>query len=293
MVNRFISKGNEVIALNVHDPAHPRETVRHAATNLSEYSRIHAADGLLYVVTESDITILRHGSTPTGQIRDSLGLPVAGTSLLVNTQPVTASGLNGAYTVTAPDGAGPANTATVQPRLPGMTFWPESYLLTPGMTGQDFLALPERVSVSATPEAATTLTLKDVLGAQTQVTIPAGTVTTSMTAELSAMVPPYRQDEVLVSTAFVLDVGTESTFAQPLPVHITYREAGVRVVRNDVPLILRQWNGTDWDAVQVTCPASSIHHDPTRNTVVTSICEPGQYALFGATNRLFLPLHDQ
>jgi hypothetical protein len=82
-------------------------------------------------------------------------------------------------------------------------------------------------------------------------------------------------------------------FGAPVAVTIRYSDADVAVVIDEQELMLAQWQADEnaWVDAATTCePAANYSRDVATNTISVAICQPGRYALFGATNQLLIPI---
>ncbi|MEM7127421.1 MAG: hypothetical protein AAF702_13905 [Chloroflexota bacterium] len=77
---------------------------------------------------------------------------------------------------------------------------------------------------------------------------------------------------------------------RPIALTIRYDDKDMHG-RDEEQLTLRRWNGTDWiESVESCSPPSAYVRFPDSNQLEVSICEFGQYALFGVAARLYVPL---
>jgi len=80
-------------------------------------------------------------------------------------------------------------------------------------------------------------------------------------------------------------------FNKPVTVTIHYSEADVRPVSDEEQLRLRWWDGDEWlDAVQTCDLASTYTRDLDNNVLSVAICHLSQFALYGPTNQVYLPI---
>lgn len=76
------------------------------------------------------------------------------------------------------------------------------------------------------------------------------------------------------------------TFASPATVTVEYSEADVALLPDESTLELHWWNGDVWDTAGITI----VEHDVEANRFVATIPHLSQFAMFGETLQLYLPL---
>jgi hypothetical protein len=80
-------------------------------------------------------------------------------------------------------------------------------------------------------------------------------------------------------------------FIAPIQVTIHYSQADVRLVSDEAALSLYQRTPEGWREAILTCPSgSAILRQEEQNILTATICQSGYFALFGPTNKTFLPV---
>jgi hypothetical protein len=193
--------------------------------------------------------------------------------------------LAGAYTVTlSADGKTfPSSTRAID--------------VPPSATNQDFVLLPEPVCTDLTPEAAGTLTFTSTQGLPTQLTFPTGTVAYTTTLCLTPTLTATQAGAVLIGDGFEIAAYQDGVlqpdfaFGQPVTVDLRYSDSDLQLVNDQDQLVLQRWMGRQWVDVADECtPPASYGRFPAENRVSITICSTGQFALFGPTHQLYLPL---
>jgi hypothetical protein len=105
-----------------------------------------------------------------------------------------------------------------------------------------------------------------------------------------------RGDLVFTGNAFELGAAQSGislpgfTFNSPVTVTLQYSDAGLRPVDDEGQLALSVWMEAGWmDAAQTCDPTSPAILSSEANTLIVRICQAGKFALFGPTERVFLP----
>jgi hypothetical protein len=81
------------------------------------------------------------------------------------------------------------------------------------------------------------------------------------------------------------------TFGAPVTVTINYSAQNVRLVSDHSQLRLYWWIGNEWqDAAETCTPALSYALDAEQRILSVPVCHPGQFAIFGPTHLVYLPM---
>jgi hypothetical protein len=140
----------------------------------------------------------------------------------------------------------------------------------------------------------------DASGSRTQVSVPSGAVSETVTLSLAPAYPiPAPEDgfqfagyafDLNVSLAGVIQNGF--TFNQPVTVTLNYNDADVAGM-DENSLILYYWDTSTHqyiDAATSCAPASSYDRRPEDNSLAVPICHLSQFVLFGEPYLTYLPL---
>lgn len=222
--------------------------------------------------------------------------PIMNVSVSAGTELTTTTDENGRY---AFHNLMPNRTLT--PTLLAFTFSPptQTVPLLSDHTALNFYVLPEPDQVYYTPTLAATLVYTSIDGLVTEITIPAGAISTPMTITLSSNLPESSLGTgfLLAGHAFVLKVESAAerqpalTFDLPVIVILHYSDGDIYAISDEIQLALWHQNAVGWQAATLTCtPASISVLNINNNTLTLPICQPGQYAFFGPTYHLYLPV---
>jgi hypothetical protein len=281
---------NAVHALDITDPAYPTFPIN-CPLDLPGFGI--ASDGGTVAVTHGGdgVTVLRHRPRA-GVVVDTLGLPVSGATVTTTDHAVT-TGLRGSYALPAPD-AGDAS-GSVTALLPPFTSWPAARAAADLAGGRaDFTILPRAVSLGVAPDVAASATYTDTHAGWVRVDVGAGGVGVTTTLYVTPTIAPARTSWAFTGHAFEVALASGAS-TTPLTATVTmhYSEPGLRLVGDETQLALRRWDGTAWQDVGEACGnRGDYQRHPATNRVQARICSPGRYALFGPTNRRFLPVVD-
>ncbi len=224
--------------------------------------------------------------TVTGQITDWYGTAFAGVHLESDTPVSATTAADGAYALI---GLSPA-THIVTPTLTRYAFAPVSRTVAvpPDLGGQDFRILVAPISTTIEPDGAATFFYTDTQGLTTTLEFPVQSVSAPTTLTLRPLIPDNVSWMPFAGRAFELTAaqngqGAALTFNEG--VTLTFEQIGAGSIA------IFQQIGGDWRNVNQTCLTQTVVIQPTSpQSIRTKICEPGTYALFYASKRLYLPL---
>ncbi|MEM7032264.1 MAG: hypothetical protein AAF629_22125 [Chloroflexota bacterium] len=164
----------------------------------------------------------------------------------------------------------------------------------------DFVILPKAVSATITANISTTLTITDTQSFLTQLTVGANTMPLSTTIIMTPTIVADVGDLAFAGHAFELSFVHQATgsalFTQTptsLPFTLThhYSDQDVRIIRDLDQLSYQWWDGSVWRTATDTCvPPTDQTLDKPSRILTLPICRSGLFALFGPTNRAYLPL---
>jgi hypothetical protein len=294
------ASGAALTVWHLADPVHPTLAGRYDFNAL--YYGAAVADHTFYSAG-SGLSILRF-TEPTyvalsGRVTQANGA-APGASITIKTETAQAStGATGAYAF--------ANivsgTHTLVPSLPGHIFEPaqRTVLAQSDLAGLDFVVLPAATAIGIEPGVATNLAYTDTQGLWTQLDVPTNAVTQTMQLVLTPTVATPFDGYAFAAHAFhlaaVLDGQAlpDFAFGGPLGVTIHYSDLDVRAI-DEGRLVLWWRTGDAWTNAEETCVPPSEHtRNPAANVIRVGICRTGTYALFGPTQRVYLPclIHTQ
>ena len=156
--------------------------------------------------------------------------------------------------------------------------------------------IADTVTVTLTPGVATHLVYTNTQGQTTSLNFPANAATqiTAITLVPELMTAP-RSDFISGELAFVLFAYQDGTlnkgfiFNAPVTVTVHY-SSSIESIADESLFSLYWWSGNVWRNAAQTCdPMSPYAQDEINNTIITAICYPGQFGLFG-THPVYLPL---
>ena len=154
----------------------------------------------------------------------------------------------------------------------------------------------DTVTVTLTPGITTSLVYTYTQGHTTSLDFPgnAATQITTITLVPELMTAP-RPDFISGELAFVLFAYRNGTlnkgfvFSAPVTITVHYSDS-IETMADENLFSLYWWSGDVWQIAAQTCdPMSPYAQDEINNTIITAICYPGQFGLFG-THRVYLPL---
>jgi hypothetical protein len=235
-----------------------------------------------------------------GQVVDGSGAPLPGVVVSNGAGRATTTDSSGNYTLN--ELAAGAYTITLSQEDDTYPSAARTVVVPPSAAGQDFILLPEPVSITLKPGAPTTLTYTGTQELSIQLTFPAGAVAHTTTLTLTPTLVTAGAGLIPLGHAFGLAVSQEGipqpdfAFSSPVAIQIHYSDASLQMVSDESRLTLRGWTGSQWDDVAGKCtPPASYDRNPGENLLTVTICSSGRYALFGPTRQLYLPvvLRDQ
>ncbi|HHJ06214.1 MAG TPA: hypothetical protein ENK24_01810 [Anaerolineae bacterium] len=126
---------------------------------------------------------------------------------------------------------------------------------------------------------------------------PYGIVTQPVTLVLSPILTNNTSDLAFARHGFSLSAYRQGSaqiplqFRLPVTVTLHYTTADIKLVEDEMKLTLRLWQNRQWqDAAQTCNPMSLYARRPADKILSLPICQTGQFALFGPTNTIYLPL---
>ncbi len=278
-----------------------------------EYDEILAGDPLgmgvsrdgRYLYETGSGVIVRYtipGTFPTefsisGTVRHANGKGFSGAIVSTNGSSDSTSGADGTYQFDSL----PLDVYTITPTLTSHVFYPptRTLKLPPDATRQDFIILTQPVSTTLTPSVSQTFTYTDTQGLVTQFYIPANAVSEPL---ILTIVPHTGSSDVGSGLSFaghafdvVVERGTEQLdgfeFSTPVSLTLYYSDDDIDGVKEEVELALMQLSGGDWQDATETCTSPSGYiRDLDQNQLTLSICQAGQFALFGPPRTVYLPI---
>ena len=281
--------------IDVIDPAHPTPVDMFSTEGVANDLAL-IGDTLYLASREAGLYIFNlHLSSISGRIYDLRGNPASG--VVVSDGPIVSR---------ETDSAGryafdqlPSRNFTLTPSAAGFGFWPATRTVTipPDAEYQDFILLPQPVSTQLTPGITTTLIFTDTQGLLTQIVIPAGAVSETVTVTLTPTVSPNGGGYAFTGHAFNLSVSQGNgflpafTFNLPVTATIHYSDADISVITIENALSFWWWNNPGWLEATQTCdpPGQYSRHLP-ENLITTPICQTGKFALYGPTQSSYLPV---
>lgn len=283
---------SELYTIDLGDASKPRLVERFKLPGTS--SMLHLVGDQL-VTVGSGVAIYRRGGAVDGTVRDTRGAPMTdvglqiagGAGLLSIGGPFTSQGtdLMGGLSL---DRAG---QAVLTPSFRGSAFWPPSRPV--GSTGPlDFVMVGAPVSAAIQPGAATTLTMTDTQGLASSLSIPADGLTVATALTLRPLAPVQGGLLQIAGQSFALSLADEeASFARPALLTMRYSRADVRLISNLDALGLYRRVGDQWVPAAEGCAGAppDVHNKASRELQV-ALCAPGEYALMGPTERVYLPL---
>ncbi len=156
-------------------------------------------------------------------------------------------------------------------------------------------AYMQRPIAEVAPSAGATLTHTGTQSLHTTIQIPSGAVTE--TTELvfterdyahsspagyafagqGFQIEAYRSDGVHIPNYI---------FTKPITITVEYSNADIAIISDENTLELRYWNGNTWSVNGITI----IERDANNNRLVATVTHLSQFAMFGETHQIYLPL---
>jgi hypothetical protein len=221
-----------------------------------------------------------------GYVRQSNGLGFKGAPLKLSNGAQTSSDENGYYEF----GNLNRQTYTVVPDKSDLRFVPGQQTVTlPDLAFYDFIVLAAPVSKTFSKPNDAALRYEDTQGLPTTFDVPT-TRTINVTLAVTPTLPPAPDQDIFTGHAFQLTMRDNRTgeVAQAHVV-INYSDADVQTI-TESGLALKVWTGQNWQTLLARCPNANPTLDTATNTFSADLCAEGLFALFGPTQRVFLPL---
>ncbi|KPV54511.1 hypothetical protein SE17_03310 [Kouleothrix aurantiaca] len=180
-------------------------------------------------------------------------------------------------------------TYILTPTLALNHFWPAQRTLTlPPDGAVRFVMLAAPANKSFTPGTSTQLTYTDTKGSTTTFDVPENAFARPATI---AVTPTVALNPTLAFTGHAFELTSSQAFTAPISVTITYVTSDFRVVSDVSQLTLYYWSGAEWvDTGSMCSSATPYIRDLALNTLKTTVCKTGLYALFGPTHRSLIPI---
>jgi len=230
-----------------------------------------------------------------GNVVTSNGSPFSDVNIFLDGQLTTQTNAGGQYFVDElSDG-----THNIIPQYDDGYFLPEKheFSIPPYSHFQNFIILPNPVSVIVSPELTTTLTYTDFQGMRTDITIPAHAVTETTTITLTPTIAQGNIYFAFAGHAFDLNATQNNiplddfSFNKPVILTIQYSDNDVKIVTDESLLSVWKQLTNSWLDANITCdPATQYIHNAIENTIGLEICTTGRFGLFGPTNSVLLPI---
>jgi len=285
-------------ALDISDPINIKEPgyFDPLDNNTSQVGVATVIEPYLYLNTNLGIVILEYaGYAAMGRILQANQLPYPNVDISFNDQSTVTTDATGIYTLTGFT----IGTHTITPTLSGYDFWPYSGSISFPMAGtqtalhQNFMVLPEPVTMVISPGVTTTLTLTNTQNLTTTLTFPPTSVSQPITITLTPTATSAALGFAFAGHAFELSAAPlpDLPFGVPLTLKVHYSADDIRLVSDQAQITLFEWNGSNWGETAETCnPPGYFSHDIENYLIEIPICRPGKFALFGPTNNVIVPL---
>jgi hypothetical protein len=157
--------------------------------------------------------------------------------------------------------------------------------------------LPDWSSCSVPTDTESTLVYIDTQGLPTVIQVPAGTVSETATLIYTPV------DTATAPSGFgfaghAFELGAYQggifqsgfVFSKPITITVHYTDVDVFVL-DESSLELDHWDGVGWVDAATTCtPTSTYARHPDENWLAVPTCHLSEFALFGETTRVYLPL---
>jgi hypothetical protein len=292
----YLATETGLAVVDIADPA-PPTLVDVAATPKPALSVAVMGNRVYVAAGDAGLFTFRHGAMIAGRVASRYGTTFPGVALAVDNGLTATPDATGFYATPALA----AGSYTLTPSLPGYAFWPSSrtLIVPPDARWQGFTVIPAPVTFAFTPGLAATLTVTDTQDLTMEVTFPENALAQNMTMVLTPTLTTGGLGMAFTGHAFELmayhDAAPQGDLAFDAPVGVTirYSDADVGVVIDEQELMLTRWQTDEnvWVDAAATCdPAADYSRDVAANTISVTICQPGRYALFGATNQLLIPI---
>ncbi|MCX6044129.1 MAG: FG-GAP-like repeat-containing protein [Chloroflexi bacterium] len=221
-----------------------------------------------------------------GYVQQSNGIAFKGAPLKLSNGAQTSSDENGYYEFSDLN----RQTYTVTPDKSDLRFVPgEQTVKLPDLAFYDFIVLAAPVSKTFSKPNDAALRYEDTQGLPTSFDVPT-TRTINVTLAVTPTLPPAPDQDIFTGHAFQLTMRDNRTgeVAQSHVV-INYSDADLRII-TESGLALKVWTGQNWQTLLARCPNANPTLNTETNTFSADLCDEGLFALFGPTQRVFLPL---
>ncbi len=222
-----------------------------------------------------------------GYVQQSNGTGFAGAPLELNNGTQTSSTENGYYEFS--DLA--RQTYTVTPGKTDLRFVPGQQTVTlPDLAFYNFIVLAASVSKTFNKPDDAALSYVDTQELPTTFAVPM-TRAINVTVVVTPTLPPAPDQDIFTGHAFELTMrDNRSGAVAQSHVVINYSDADLQAIITESGLALKVWTGQNWQTLLERCPEANPTLDTGANTLSADLCGEGLFALFGPTQRVFLPL---
>lgn len=301
--------GFDLTVLSLDAPLQPtvleRQALPSEGASIASANSIFAVPGYVYVLNAS-LTTWREQRGLRGHVLDVWGEPQTraaiyawseGNTITNTLTPVTYAGILGQYGLPVTM----TGSYSVQAAVEGYHVWPSTYT---GIThdtaeAKDFYLLTQPVSVTVQPGTPATLAYVDGRNLQTEGLIAAGTVSQPSVVTLTPIMAFDQMDLHFTGNAFALALADGASgapldaLAQPITLTVHYSDQGHNAALDERSFQLMIEVADVWQAIPATPAAAPVIRDLGNNAITVALPKPGRYALFGTTNRFYLPLFVQ
>ena len=189
------------------------------------------------------------------------------------------------------------HTYTIEPISSDLVFIPENRQASlPMQNGLEFVALAKPVALNLTGQGNYTLSYSDTQGLPT--TITAQNDADNWTLRIIPTLPPTLDEGEFAGHAFEVSLTNQSqrtlspskAQAVQLTAAINYSDTDIRIISSEDALTLKKWDGELWQTLNDSCEEGDETVLAASNQLQATLCDVGIYALFGPTERVYLPL---
>ncbi|CAN5603004.1 hypothetical protein BH10CHL1_BH10CHL1_24600 [soil metagenome] len=222
-----------------------------------------------------------------GYVWQSNGAGFDGAPLKLNNGAQTSSNEDGYYEFSDLE----RQTYTVTPDKSDLRFVPgQQTVKLPDLAFYDFIVLAAPVSKTFAKQDDSILRYDDTQGLPTTFDVPR-TRAINISVAVTPTLPPAPDQDIFTGHAFEL-TARDNRSGDVVQAHvvINYSDADLRAIITESGLALKVWTGQSWQALVDHCPEASPALDTGAHTFSADLCGDGLYALFGPTQRIFLPL---